>query len=45
MKTGLVNLNNILEDPKGRSGNNQNNNNNYGNNNFRKNDDDLWDFQ
>ena len=44
MKTGLVNLNNILEDPKGRSGNNQNNNN-YGNNNFRKNDDDLWDFQ
>ena len=43
MKTGLVNFNNKLEDPKGKSGNNQNNTG-YGNNNFRKNEDDLWDF-
>ena len=35
MKTGLVNLNNILEDPKPKSGNN---NGNYSNNN-RKNSD------
>ena len=42
MKSGLVNLNNILEAPKGKSGNNQNNNG-YGNN-LKKNDSDLWDF-
>jgi hypothetical protein len=38
MKTGLVDLNNILEAPKGNSGNNQNNNN------FKRNSSDLWDF-
>ena len=38
MKTGLVNLDNILEPPKGKSGNNQNNNN------FNKNNSDIWDF-
>ena len=42
MKSGLVNLNNILEAPKGKGGNNQNKNN-YGNN-FKKNDSDIWDF-
>ena len=42
MKTGLVNLNNILGDPKDNRGNNQNNKG-FGNNNFRKNDSDLWD--
>ncbi len=35
-------MNNILEAPKGKSGNNQNNNG-YGNN-LKKNDSDLWDF-
>ena len=38
MKTGLVNLDNILEAPKGKSGNNQNNNN------FNKINPDIWDF-
>ena len=40
MKTGLVNLNNILEAPKG----NNNNNNNNNSNNFKRNNSDLWDF-
>ena len=42
MKSGLVNINNILEAPKGNNGNNQNNNG-YSNN-MKKNDSDLWDF-
>ena len=42
MKTGLVNLNNILEDPKGRSGNNQKKVD-YSSG-IKKNDSDLWDF-
>ena len=40
MKTGLVNLNNLFEDPKPKSGNN---NGNYSNNYNRKNSD-LYDF-
>ena len=41
MKSGIVNLNNILEDLKGKNGNNQKGG--YGNN-LKKNDSDLWDF-
>jgi hypothetical protein len=43
MKTGLVNLNNLFEEPKGR-GNNNNNQNRFGNNNYRNNPDDLFDL-
>ena len=38
MKTGLVNLDNILEAPKGKSGNNQSNNN------FNKVNPNIWDL-
>ena len=38
MNSGLVNLNNILDPPKG------NNNNNNQNKQFRNNDSNLWDF-
>ena len=40
MQTGLVNLNNLFEDPKGKS--NNNNQNRFGNNNYRNNSDDLF---
>ena len=43
MKSGLVNLNNIMEDPKGKSGNTRNNENKY-ENILKKNDSDLWDI-
>ncbi len=41
MKSGLVNLDNLFDDPKGRNNNNQNR---FGNNNFRNNADDLFDL-